>query len=404
MKTCTKGFILAVAVLFVTVGCSFGPYTPDTADATAVIQLRMPRPTLFGSSASRAMSPGVDKVTFILKQAGAEVTRQTITSEIDSAALLVTPGTGYTLEALVYNTLTDPGSPMVRGESAPFDAVGGETVSVPIVCIPDTPVLLTDGTESGVVDLDPFIVDLASHEILTPGQEEWFSFTTGPTDEYLLITVNMPDEGKSGFQLSFYNSDGIMYGYAGDLEEIWESDGPFQYMFECEADTTYYLGALSLTYLYDGTQLISGGPFTVTVEGYVPEPIPVTHDLSVAETCDVSWDAGSETYVLNIPEGTTQFVAVLTLTSTSGNPVDLKIETDTSADMDVYSSVDPETGYSSVEHATVSPDGSQVYLVGDELSDAVSGDTGRIIITSEDDPFAEPREISFEFHFLPAEP
>lgn len=395
MKTQIKGFILAVAVLFVAAGCSFGPYTPDTPDATAVIQLRMPQSALFNSPASRAMSLGPDKVTFILKKSGTEVDRQTVTPDDETAVLSVTPDTGYTLEALVYNTLTDPDRPVVRGESEVFDAAAGMTIHVPIVCLPENPVTLETGTGTEVT-LTPLVGSYGTG-LDSPGQEAWFTYTTGATEESILFTVTPTDPAMDGHYLLIFNSMGYYEEGFGDYDAMTETDGPFLYLFPCIPDTTYYVNALAMTMMAGGTTLFYGGPFTLLAEAYVRQPVPVEHSLSVG-----TWDSEYEAYVVDIPADTTDFIATLTLTSTSVNPVNVQLSSDWGADATIAFSLDPETlGEPSCSMA-VATAGTSVYL-SSNLYWVPTGGRGVIEIYS-DDPFAMPVCIPIQFNFLPAEP
>jgi methyl-galactoside transport system substrate-binding protein len=173
-----------------------------------------------------------------------------------AVAWAVSPATGVTLTASVYNNLYDSGNtPEESGTSPSFDIVEGAISPVTIDCVPTTPATLVYGTASATQTLAvPYQIS-PTGALVAPGSDHWLSFT--PTDGLIYIYAQLPTESAAlPYGLVFDSRGRRILPYAGT-----EADPirPLPAIYKVAPNAQYYLLLLDA-----GVGLPADRGFTVT--------------------------------------------------------------------------------------------------------------------------------------------
>jgi hypothetical protein len=156
--------------------------------------------------------------------------------------LSIAPGTGYTLEAQVYNAAYDSLNPVVSGVSAPFDIVDGTNTDVYFPCTPTTPVTLSLGGQNSVSG-PPTSPDFSSL-----GTEGWFEFVAQEDTATVWAQGDAADGYDTYAYVAVFDDNGEPIGYA--RSPGMDTGTPDLYTalsFPTNLNQTYYVGVIPAT-------------------------------------------------------------------------------------------------------------------------------------------------------------
>lgn len=184
----------------------------------------------------------------------------------------VATGTGYTLQAELYNSLTDESTPVVAGQSASFEVTGENTesnpLSVSITCTPVNATALTKDVRSPSYELAvPWIGNESG--VVSVGSEMWFVVYLDGATRYYDFEV-APDAGSSAY-LGFvvYDSSGAFINSGAFDQNPGEAATATLDMGTTDAGT-YYIGVIDAQ--MEGGEP-SNGPFTLLITDSTFDPI-----------------------------------------------------------------------------------------------------------------------------------
>lgn len=259
------------------------------------------------SSAARAYI-ATDKLHFTLMQDSSVVAewdellaapQEVLTGMIESdgvpqsfnaPAHTVAAGSGYTLEAELYNSLYSADSPVVAGTSLPFAVTAENTAASPlevsITCIPVSPTTLAKGEVSESFELAvPWVGRPESGVVVSVGSEQWYVVDLDEASDTHLFSVT-PTAGSTAFLLiTVYDGGGKFVG-TGGLDHA--PGEPAQVLLESPAGT-YYIGVIDAQIEGDPA---TNGPFTVLVEDPEGGPDPLVGDWTLSWNEDAPDPAG----------------------------------------------------------------------------------------------------------------
>lgn len=280
MKRWKAGTVVAMAIVLAVVACApqvyEGSESSSGSASEGVLTLMVPSVApkfarAVGANPQGELSPQaiiiVSRVEFDLYLDG--VYTDTVSVEVGTGpdgggdtvySWSVPAASGYHLTARVYNTNVSADTPILFGESAPFDVTAGADTEVWIAPTPDPAGVLTidptdapEGLPAVAITInscyDTGTTDPDGYPIYGWEDEHWFVIDA--TGETAVQVIADPD-ASSGVYMGIFDSEGF---WAGDaLSGAMGDDGPAYWGFGAPATTaflapgsTYYVGLITIS-------------------------------------------------------------------------------------------------------------------------------------------------------------
>jgi hypothetical protein len=185
------------------------------------------------------------------------------------ANFVVDYGSGYAVEADVYNNLVSTTVPVVSGRTEGIDVSNPELYGISIFCFPlpageagsDT-ILLTESTQSDIItDIAPVDYDILYDEQPVHCGEQWFEVTVSTA--MTTFTLIPEDSTQAGFYFQVFGEDGSELGDGGlDMDNL-ETPALIDLTADTVPGDTYYIGVIMGSLNVGGDALTDGGPFRI---------------------------------------------------------------------------------------------------------------------------------------------
>ncbi len=291
MKKTVKIAIIAAAVLTVMfTGCrnpldssvlndeittavaASGTVPEPAGEVTTGVKLTIPRYASWIGSVVPSRAYGFsDSIEVTVYDSGsAEVYNGSFSPSISGSItceVVLSPGTGYTAVADIFNHVMSTTVPVVSGTSESFSISEGVVTQVPVICIPVNPISAESDTVynfSGTAT----VIDGNGYPVST-GNEFWYSMTA-PESGYLEVDVEVPQ--NIIFYYAGFNSAGeATYAFGDDVG----GPGPGTLYFGSTPGEVYYFALIcadSAASAISGSVSWSEIAVTALTDDDVPDP------------------------------------------------------------------------------------------------------------------------------------
>lgn len=271
----TRTIILSILVLFTILSCNHeynneGSVHPDNFERKGTITINVPlispgftdawnrvnKSNHTGSKPARAYAIA-NRIEFTLLDSGDnEIDTYTHYPEDDGCPVLleeadtkiniiVTEGTGYSIDAEVFNTTISTTVPVVTGNSGPFDVVSGQITQVIVRCVPYNPEAASENTTYSFTTTPTYIsFDSETYEFVSTGGEKWYEITPST---YSTIIEATPDSANY-CTFSIYNNDGSYITMDTSFNTAPLVPGlTLEFLQATTPGLTYYIGVIPIT-------------------------------------------------------------------------------------------------------------------------------------------------------------
>jgi len=213
----------------------------------------------------------------------------------------------FRLEVDIFNDTVSSTIPAVTGSKSPITIIPDINNSVPITCVPTTPVDLVSGTQQPVA-IAPFV--LVDSLVTTVGGEAWYKIVV--TEKRLTLTCTVDALNTSTVAGVLYDSSGAAVSISNvPIKFSATTSQPFSKIFTLSSTVpttpvTYYLGVAQSRQLGAGSNF----GFTISATDGPADPAPPTLTPGVG-TITASWESdptvGSYTLYYGIPGYANQY-------------------------------------------------------------------------------------------------